>query len=244
MKDYLQDIIAHTGPVAGIDLIKVIGSATETTVNAVADDKSVIMTGTFKTAHPDFEGTFGMPNLDKLKTILGFDDYDTDAKITVTKINRDGADVPSAIHFETKNGDFSNDYRLMTKSVVEEKVKNAKLAITPTWAVSFTPSVASIQRLKKQAQANSEEKNFTTETVNGELKVKFGDHSTHSGSFVFEASPGGKLARPLAWPVEQVLTILAMTGDKTFKISDQGLAEITVENGISTYSYLFPAQSK
>ena len=41
-------------------------------------------------------------------------------------------------------------------------------------------------RLKMQAQANSEELNFTTKTEGGDLKIFFGDPSTHSGNFVFQ----------------------------------------------------------
>ena len=42
MKDNLQDLIQHTHGLGCIDLIKVSGTDTETTVNAVAEDKSVI----------------------------------------------------------------------------------------------------------------------------------------------------------------------------------------------------------
>jgi len=63
MKDNLLDIIAHTSALGNIDIVKVTGTDTETSINAVADDRSVIVSGTFKTPHPDFIGTFGMPNL-------------------------------------------------------------------------------------------------------------------------------------------------------------------------------------
>ena len=124
MKDYLQDLITHTHGLGVVDLIKVTGTVQETTINAIAEDKSVIVSGKFKNPSVDFLGTFGMPNLGKLKTILGFDEYDQDAKISVTKQNKDGVDVPTTIHFETKNSDFINDYRLMSKAIVEEKVKS------------------------------------------------------------------------------------------------------------------------
>jgi len=37
---------------------------------------------------------------------------------------------------------------------------------------------------------------------------------------------------------------LDLTGDKTFKISDDGAAMITVDSGFATYNYILPAQSK
>ena len=223
-----------------IELNKVSGTDKQTVVSAIAEDKSVIVEGTFKNPSADFIGTFGMPNLGKLKTILGFDDYDEHAKINVTT-NKD--DVPVSIHFETKIGDFVNDYRLMAKAIVEEKVKNVTFK-GAAWNVEFEPTVAGILRLKKQASANSEENNFTTKTDKGDLKVYFGDASTHSGNFVFHPDVEGTLSRAWQWPVKVFLAIMDLPGSKTVRISDQGAAEITVDSGLATYRYLLPAQSK
>jgi hypothetical protein len=243
MKDYLQDLIQHTQGLGNVDLIKVTGTDQETQINAIADDKSVIVSGTLASPIADFVGVFGMPNLGKLKTILGFDDYDTDAKISVTTTNRDGVDVPTTIHFETKDGSFVNDYRLMSKAIVEEKVKSVTFKGT-TWNVEFEPTIAGIQRLKKQASANSEQDHFTMTTVNGDLKINFGDPSTHSGNFVFQSTVTGSLSKTWNWPVKVFLAIMDLPGDKTVRIADAGATEITVNSGLATYRYLLPANSK
>ena len=240
MKDNLQDLIEYTHGLGVIELIKVNGTDKQTVISAIAEDKSVVVEGTFKNPSADFIGTFGMPNLGKLKTILGFDDYDEHAKINVTQ-NKDG--VPSTIHFETKASDFVNDYRLMAKAIVEEKVKDVKFK-GAAWNVEFEPTVAGIMRLKKQAQANSEELNFTTKTDKGDLKIYFGDPSTHSGNFVFHSGVSGTLNRSWQWPVKVFLAIMDLPGEKTVRISDQGAAEITVDSGLAVYRYLLPAQAK
>jgi hypothetical protein len=240
MKDNLQDLIQYTNGLGVIDLIKVVGTDKQTTIAAIAEDKSVIVEGTLNTPLAEFIGTFGMPNLGKLKTILGFDDYDADAKITVAQ-NKDGA--PSSIHFETKTGDFQNDYRLMAQTIVEEKIKNFQFK-GAKWDVIFEPTIAGIMRLKKQAQANSEEVHFVTKTDNKDLKIYFGDASTHSGNFVFHSDVGGTLNRAWQWPVKVFLAIMDLPGDKSVKISDQGATEITVVSGLATYRYLLPAQAK
>jgi len=244
MKDILQDIIEHTRALEGVDLIRVEGSQTETKVIANAEDRSVMISGVFKNPNSEFIGSFGMPNLTKLSTIIGFDDYDAESKITVLKKDREGVQTPDTIHFETKDGSFVNDYRLMGGHVVIERVKIPIQTVAITFNVEFTPSVASIQRLKKQASANSEETTFVTKVDGTDLKVFFGDHSSHSGNFVFEANVAGKLSRAWAWPIKQVLAILNLAGDKTFKISDQGLCEIVVDSGLATYTYRLPAQQK
>ena len=243
MKDNLQDLIQHTHGLGNVDLIKVTGTDTETQINAVAEDKTVIVSGTLNSPVADFIGVFGMPNLGKLKTILGFDDYDTDAKISVATSNRDGVDIPTTIHFETKDGSFVNDYRLMSKAIVEEKVKSVTFKGT-TWNVEFEPSIAGIQRLKKQASANSEQEHFTMTTVNGDLKINFGDPSTHSGNFVFQPTVGGTLSKTWHWPVKVFQAILDLPGDKTIRIADAGATEITVDSGLATYRYLLPANAK
>lgn len=243
MKDNLQDLIQHTHGLGEIDLVKVVGTDKETQISAVAENKSVIVTGTFKSPIADFIGTFGMPNLGKLKTIVSFDEYNEHAKINVTRTTRDNEDVPTTIHFETKNGDFVNDYRLMTKSIVDEKVRTLTFK-GANWNVEFEPSIAGILRLKKQASANSEEQHFTMTTVGSDLKINFGDPSTHSGNFVFHAGVTGKLSQPWKWPVKVFQSIMDLPGDKTIKIADQGAVEITVDSGLASYRYLLPAQSK
>jgi hypothetical protein len=242
MKNILQDVIAHTFALGNVDLIKVTGTANTTTIAAIADDKSVIVNGVLKTVVPDFEGIFGMPSLGQLKTVLSFDDYDDKSKLAVHRTVRDGIDAPSSIHFETKNGDFVNDYRLMTKALVEDKVKNVSLGVT--WHVEFEPTISGVMRMKKQYQANSGETTFTTKIEGGDLRVYFGDPATHSGNFVFHPMIVGSMARQWQWPVKQFLAIMDLLGDKKIRFSDQGAAEIVVDSGSAVYTYWLPAQAK
>ncbi len=244
MKDFLKDLIDHTHGLGVIELIKITGTDKETQINAVAENKTVIISGSFKNPISDFIGTFGMPNLGKLKTILGFDDYDENAVITVTKQNRDGVDTPTTIHFQTQNNDFVNDYRLMSKVIVEEKVRSVAFK-GAQWGVEFEPTIAGIQRLKKQAQANSEEEHFTMKTDGTDLKIYFGDPSTHSGNFVFQAGVSGSITgKNFSWPVKEFIGIMDLVGDKTIRVSDAGATEIVVDSGIATYRYLLPANVK
>lgn len=243
MKDYLLDLTQHTYGLGVIDLVKVEGTSTETKISAYADDKSVIVSGQFNTTLAGFDGVFGMPNLAKLKTIISFDEYDSDAIINVQTKNDNGVEIPTAIHFETKTGDFVNDYRLMSKVVIEDKVKTVTFK-GATWDVEFEPTVAGIQRLKKQAAANSEEVTFNTKTDGNDLKIYFGDPSTHSGNFVFQSGVNGTLTKAWNWPVKVFLAIMDLPGDKTVKFSNAGAAEITVDSGLAKYRYLLPAQAK
>lgn len=243
MKDILLDIVQYSHGLGVIDLVKVTGTESETKVSGVADDRTVIFSGLINTVIPDFMGVFGMPNLSKLKTILSFSEYDEKSRITVVRQDRNGENVPTTIHFETGTSDFVNDYRLMSQALVEEGVKTVTFK-GATFNLEFEPQVSAIQRFKKQALANSEESTFTTKSVGTDLKLFFGDPSTHSGSLVYHSGTTGSLARQLQWPVKQFMAIMDFPGSKHVKISDQGVMSITVNSSIAVYTYLIPAQSK
>ena len=240
MKDFLQDIVQHTFGLGTIELIKITGDDKDTVINSIAEDRSVILEAKFKNPIPEFVGTFGMPNLGKLKTILQIEEYKDDAKITVTQRS---TGEPDGINFENKAGDFKNNYRFMGAEIVNEKLKAVKFRGVK-WSVDIVPTVANIQRLRFMAQANSEETTFTAKTENGALKFYFGDASSHAGSFVFDNNVNGTLTKSWHWPVAAVQSIFSLPGDKTFKISDEGAAMITVDSGIAEYNYILPAQTK
>ena len=243
MKDFLQDIVQHTHGLGTIELVKITGDSTGTKINAIAEDRSVILEAQFKQPVAEFVGTFGMPNLGKLNTILNIPEYREDAQITVTRQDRNGEKVPVGIHFENKAGDFKNDYRFMTAEIINEKLKAVKFRGV-NWHVEIKPTAASIQRLKFQAQANSEETSFTVKTEGGALKFYFGDAASHAGNFVFDQGVSGSLSKGWHWPVAAVISILSLPGDKTMKISDDGATQITVDSGIAVYDYILPAQTK
>ena len=243
MKDHLLDIVQHTHGLGVIDLVKIVGTENETTLEAIAENRSVILQAKFKGPIAEFVGTFGMPNLGKLNTVLNIPEYKENAVITVGTQDKNGEAVPVGVHFENKSGDFKNDYRFMSAEIVNDKLKTVRMKQV-AWNIDIVPSAASIQRLKFQASANSEENNFIAKTENSDLKFYFGDHSSHAGNFVFQSGVSGKLSKAWAWPVAVVISILSLPGDKTFKISDEGAAMITVDSGIAEYNYILPAQTK
>ena len=61
---------------------------------------------------------------------------------------------------------------------------------------------------------------------------------------MFQHDVSGSVTKGWAWPVDQVSKILSLGGDTTFKVSDDGVAEIVVDSGLAEYHYLLPAQSK
>ena len=244
MKDILQDIVAHTHSLGFLSIVKVVGGD-ETTIDSMAEDRSVIMSATSN--HSIADGTFGMPNLDKLALHLKNPEYQKDAKIDVVTAERNGETMPTHIHFENNAGDFENDYRFMNKAIIEEKLKTVKFK-GANWNVTFRPSMEAISRMKLMSAAHSEEPTFnvTTKATGSvsDLVFSFGDASTHAGEFVFQNAVEGTLSHTWSWPVAAVQAILNLSGDVTMSISDQGAMKIAVDSGLATYDYILPAQSK
>lgn len=243
MKDILKDLVTHTHSLGFIDLVKITGDDVKTSIDALAEDRSVIVQAETNTALKDFKGVFGLPNLNKLDLHLKNPEYKENAEIKVVWENRNGEDRPVMIHFENAAGDFKNDYKLMGTELINEKLKTVKFKGS-TWQVEFEPSVTSITRLKLQAAAHSEETVFLVKTESDVLKIYFGDANTHEGSFTFQTDITGKLKQNWSYPITQFISILNLDGDKTIKFSDDGVALVTVNSGIAKYNYFIPAKTK
>ena len=92
--------------------------------------------------------------------------------------------------------------------------------------------------------AHSEETVFQVKTEDGNLNFYFGDLNTHAGKFTFQHDVEGSLTHTWAWPIDKVISILNLDGDKTISITDQGAMQIAVDSGMAKYDYILPAQSK
>ena len=242
MKDILQDVVAHTHSLGFISLVKVTNDGS-TQFDAMAEDRSVILSAEAHAPVAEFTGTFGMPNLDELALHLKNPEYKDNANIAVVEAERNGETIPTHIHFENAGGDFENDYRFMNKAIIEEKLKTVTFK-GASWNVTLNPSMASIARMKLMSAAHAEEPTFNVKTTDGNLVFSFGDASTHAGEFVFQHGVEGTLQHTWSWPVAQVQSVLNLDGDATMSISDQGAMQISVDSGMVKYNYILPAQSK
>ena len=244
MKDKLLDIVKHTHALGFLNLVKIVSDDKESTIESMADDRSVIMKGKFHKPI-GIDGTFGMPQLNKLDILLKVPEYKDGATITVSTRDKEGTHYPTGLHFENAGGDFKNDYRFMNAEIIEEKLKTVKFRGV-NWDIEFEPGMAAVTRLTYQVQANSEETSFIAKTDGTDLKFYFGDHSTHAGEFIFQPGVSGTLDKNWAWPVAQVLQILKLAESSTVKmhISNEGALQLTVDSGIGEYQFILPAQSK
>jgi hypothetical protein len=244
MKDILQDIVTHTHNLGFLNIVKVTGEESGTKIDSIAEDRTVILSAETHNPYADMVGTFGMPQLNKLKIHLDCPEYKENAKISVTKAQRNGEEIPTGLHFENAGGDFKNDYRFMNQEIINEKLKVPKFK-GANYQVELVPSVTAVQRFNFQANANAEHSTFLVKTDGDKLKFIFGDQSTHAGEFVFADGITGKLSKGWTWPVAQVLSILKIADVNNTKMgfSDDGALQITLDSGLATYKYIVPAQA-
>jgi hypothetical protein len=244
MKDILQDIVAHTNKLGFLNIVKITGTEAKTLIDSMADDRSVIMYAETTNPHPDMIGTFGMPQLEKLRYLVDGKEYQEDAKIEVVTGQRNGEEIPVGLHFENKDGDFKNDYRFMNQDIINEKLKTVKFRGV-NWHVEVAPTVSAVQRFQFQAGANTEHTTFLAKTDGDKLIFTFGDQASHGGEFVFATGVTGKITKAWTWPVMPVLSILKIADANNAKIgfSNDGAMQIELDSGIATYKYIIPAQA-
>ena len=245
MIDILKDIVKHTHGLGFLDLVKITGDSKETGIDSMAEDRSVILQGSFHKPQAEMTGTFGMPQLGKLDIHLKCPEYKEKAKITVLNGTRNGVEVPTGIHFENEKGDFKNDYRFMNAEIINEKLKTVKFKGVK-WDVEIEPTVASVQRFNFQSIANTEHNSFVVRTENGNLIFTFGDQASHGGEFIFANGMNGTLNKGWSWPVAQVLQILKLSDSAKVMLhfSNEGAMQVTVESGLGKYQYIIPAQAQ
>ena len=245
MIDILRDIVKHTHGLGFLDLVKITGDSKETAIDSMAEDRSVILQGSFHKPQTEMDGTFGMPQLGKLDIHLKCPEYKEKAKITVLKGTRNSTEVPTGIHFENEKGDFKNDYRFMNAEIINEKLKTVKFKGVK-WDVEIEPTVASVQRFNFQSIANTEHNSFVVRTENNDLIFTFGDQASHGGEFVFANGVTGTLNKGWSWPAGQVLQILKLSDSAKVMLhfSNEGAMMVSVDSGLGKYQYIIPAQAQ
>ena len=243
MRDFLKDLVTHTHSLGFLSLVRITASDTETLIDSVADDQTIIISGKTHVPVPGLAGVLGLPNMRTLDYYLKCPEYATGVEITLVTGTRGGNTIPTGLHFKNSAGDFENDYRFMNAELINEKLKCVTFN-GAKWAVEVEPSLSAIQRMKFQAAANPEEKLFQVTTKDSNLIFSFGDANTHGGSFIFASSITGKLNKTWTWPIKQVLSVLDLPGTLKMNISNIGVIQISIDTGISEYLYNFPAATK
>jgi hypothetical protein len=251
MRETLQDIVRHTGDLGFIETVKITGTEAETLVEAMDNDRTVIIKAKLLQPEANLVGEFGMSHLSLLKGLVTNPLFKTDgASITVKRRERNGKQTPEEISFVGENAKTAGAYRLMASDLIPEQAK----FLGATWDVEIEPSQSKLKELQALAGLYSSFENyFMVKTVKNddgtnELRFYIGDEgsSMHRAYLTLGEDVDGTLGGDLHWPIDRVLSILKLGADENLKVqfSSRGALQITMASSTAEYKFILPARKK
>ena len=249
MRDILKDIVKHTHSLGIIQAAKVTTDAEGTTIDAMDEDRTVVLSGKLHAPVPEFEGKFGLGRLGVLSGLLDYTGEDKEgnpivADVKVGTETRNGEDVTTELNFSMPGG-FDSSYRVIVSELVDAQIKTATFR-GAAWNVEIMPTQKAIKDLQYFAGIlGAFDPLLTARTVNGNLVFYIGDSSTDKVELPFANNVEGELKTGWSFPLSTVLTILRLSETSTMnmKISDQGAMMISVDSGLGLYEYILPAKA-
>jgi hypothetical protein len=249
MRDILKDIVKHTHSLGIIQAVKVTTEGDETKIDALDDNRSVVLKGRLHNKVDALTGKVGFGRLSVLQGYLNYSGEDTegkkvDADIVVNKEERNGEASPASISFKM-NGGFESNYRLIRSEVVDDQIKTANFK-GAKWDVEFMPTQKAVNDLRYfDGVLGGNDSLFTVKKVNGNLIFSIGSNGTDKVDLPFALNVSGELKAAWSYPLRTVNTILRLadTSNMTIKFSDQGAMMIQVDSGLGVYDYILPAKT-
>lgn len=242
--DSLKDIIKHTNGLGFIDMVKIVGTATDAKIEAIDADKTVVIFGDMYQPIAGIESTVGLSRIAILKGYINFPLFETDkSSVDVVTEVRAGATVPTEIKFSSGRGHTAN-YRFMSETMVNEQIKVPPFK-GATWNLTITPEKKKIAELAYfQGVLGGFEKRFVVSVDKGVLNFAVGTGPTDRTIVPFAENVVGTMKHQWSWPLSQVLSILKLSdtaSTTTMYFSDMGALKIDIDSGIGKYSFILPA---
>lgn len=245
MKDYIKDLTTNVVSTGFFDKIKISADDKEIKVEALEKGKEVILKGKFNEPIADLKGEFGLSNLSLLQTITSDPEFSsTDSTMTVEYETKNAERIPSEISYQNKSKSHIN-YRFMSKQLIPDQPTFTE----PKWDLVITPTRANTQQFSWVANGLAVyEQFFIPKVIDNELRFFIGDNtaSTQRGGVVFATNIKQSFSCDYKWKIQQIQAILKIGDncDCEMALSSKGAIQITLNTGIGTYKYIFPAKIK
>ena len=233
IQEQLIDLIGHTKKIDKFKLIRLEYENGNTIFDAIAEDKSVVVSGKFFKSIDNLNACIGLSDIDKMKTLLDLDEY-RNGNVT---FNYQG-EVPCSMTFSNEHGDCNNTYRFMQAALLNRVMSKTIQKKEIDWAITVIPNQTSINRLYFQHQVHKDDPLLQIQTNNNNLEFLFGDESTNNGKMIFASNVNGILSASSTFPIKTILDILQLKGDKVMQISNHRMLCITVTTDIAEYQFL------
>lgn len=245
IKDTLKDVLKHTHSLGIFEMVKITGTASETQVETVDADKTVIFKGKTNNPVPDFmDSTVGLSRMSVLDGYLKFPGFDDEqATVRVIKQTRNEEDIPVEVEFVSPEGTDAH-YRFMLADVINQQLKEIKFK-GADFDINIVPSQKNLKDLTYfNSVLSSFESTFSPRTEDGKLYFYIGDAGGDRTKIMVSDAPDGEITHEFKWPLDIVLKILRLSDSSNvvLSINAKGLLQIKVHSGMGEYTYLLPAK--
>ena len=245
--EVLSDILAHTHGLGFVEMAKITSDSDETKIEAMDEDKTVVIYGKLNNPVTEIDGTVGLSRMAVLQGYLKFPHYATDgATVEIVTQARGGEQVPSEVSFKSTDGHKAS-YRFMSKDVADEQIK-VPLFKGVEWDVTITPTEENMKDLSYfNGVLGSFEPVFTAKTEDGDLKLFIGSGAADRATVPFASGVSGSLTGNLSWPLVETLAILKLAQkaeDCTMHFSNKGALKIELSTELAKYKYILPARTR
>lgn len=247
IQDSFLDIIKHTSKLGFIEMVKLIGEDGATKIEAIENDRVVVVYGDLNEEIEGLDGTVGLARLSILDGYLHFPPFESDnATIAIKTQDRNGVTTPLELSFDSNDGADSS-YRFMNKVQADEQIQTPPFRGV-TWNIEIVPTKQNLKDLSYiYTVMGGFEPNFMVSVDNGNLEFHVGEGANDRTKLTIAKGVTGTLKHQWSWPLSHVLSILKLLDSSescTLHISDQGALKIEIKSGIGTYQYILPARTK
>lgn len=245
IRDTLKDVLRHTHSLGIFEMVKITGTETETTVETVDADKTVIFKGTTVNPVADFvDQTVGLSRMSVLDGYLKFPGFEgDDATVQVNTQNRNGNEVPTEVQFVAADGTDAH-YRFMLADIVNQQLKEIKFK-GADFDVNIVPTQKNLKELQYfNSVLSAFESTFSPRTEGGKLYFYIGDSGGDRTKILISDAVDGEINHEFNWPLDILLKILRLSdsANVVLSINAKGLLQIRVHSGMGEYTYLLPAK--
>ena len=243
MKDYIQDLTKYVVSTGFFDKIKITADQKAIKVEALEKEKEVVLKGSFTNPMAEMDGEFGLSNLSLLGHIASDSEFNSkDSTVEIKYETKNGEKVPTELAYQNKSKSYIN-YRYMSKQLIPDQPK----FMEPAWDVTIKPSKSNIQQFGwASAGLGAYEQYFIPKIQDGQLKFFIGeeDAASQRGGVVFATDLTEKFEAQHKWKIAQIMAVLKLseTADCEMSFSSKGVIQITLNTGVGTYRYIFPAK--
>lgn len=243
MKDALLDIVRHTGNLGFVEVVKITGTETETIIEAIDKDRTLIIKGKLTVPDQALKGEFGVGNMTRLYQLLTHTNFGADtAQITVEEKNERNRKFPIALHF-TDSQKQKAIFRLMSLDFVPDQPR----FVGSKWDVTIKPTKSKIAELASMiSMYGSVDTYLTFKVVKNELQVWVGSETSATDSMFIKVADDLVDVKPfeMCWPHAQVMSILKSGQDESPEvlISTRGAMQINLNGQQGQYNYILPAR--